>query len=260
MSPDDLWQTQESQLSPRASIVYHATKQLSLRTNYGRAFRAPTLAELAISQQMYASTLLGNPSLHAETLDTVELAVDYWPKDTMRLTTTGFYSLANNFIDTVFDLGSTSQFRNVGDARVAGVELEAAAQVKAINSSFDVAYQYLDAKAIDPDGAESALPYAPHHRVYARGRTNFRNTAFGELYGLYVGERTDPALGFNEDGSPLQVKLGGYFVASARVGVNVVDGLSVSLLGTNLFDNSYQEMHGFPMPERSLFAELKYVY
>ena len=48
---------------------------LTLRTNYGRAFRAPTLAELAISQQMYAATLLGAADLRAETLDTYELAV-----------------------------------------------------------------------------------------------------------------------------------------------------------------------------------------
>ena len=67
----DYYQVPESRLdrtrtarSRRApSIVFHALPELTLRTNYGRAFRAPALAELAINQQMYAATLLGNPDL-----------------------------------------------------------------------------------------------------------------------------------------------------------------------------------------------------
>ncbi len=157
----------KDQLSPRASIVFHAMPDLTLRTNYGRAFRAPTLAELAINQQMYAATLMGNADLRAETLDTFEASVDFWPFDRrVRLTGTGFYNLAKNFINQELMFGSTSQFRNVGDARVAGFELEAAAQIPSINSSFDVAYQFLDAKALPYDGAPSTqLDYAPTHRA-----------------------------------------------------------------------------------------------
>ncbi len=44
------------------------------------------------------------------------------------------------------------------------------------------------------------------------------------------------------------MKLPGYVTASARVGINVYDGVSVSLLGTNLFDSQYEESHGFPAP------------
>lgn len=259
VSPNAAWLAKSTQLSPRASIVYHLSREITLRTNYGRAFRAPTLAELGINQQMYASTLLGNPSLRAETLDTLELAMDYWPKDNIRVTGTGFYSLARKFIDTRFTGGSTSIFDNVGDARVTGLELEAAAQIRPINSSFDIGYQFLYAKGIDNQGVKSDLSYAPRSRVYARGRTNFRNIAFGELYGLYVGARYDPSIDVS-GGSNERIRLKGYFVASARVGANVVDGISVSLIGSNIFDGQYQEMHGFPMPQRSLFAELRFVY
>ncbi|WP_224249622.1 TonB-dependent receptor plug domain-containing protein [Hyalangium gracile] len=262
--PQEVWEvdSDKGQVSPRASIVFHALDDLTLRTNYGRAFRAPTLAELAINQQMYAATLLGASDLRAETLDTYEVAVDYWPFERrVRLTATGFYNRAHNFINQQLMFGSTSQFRNIGDARVVGAELEAAAQIPSANSSFDVAYQYLDAQSLPYGGGKgSQLDYAPHHRVYARARTNVGKVGFAEVYGLYVGSRFDPGYIVESTGEVQRVKLPGYVTASARVGVNVVDGMSVSLLGTNLFDSKYQESHGFPAPPRGVYTEVKLNY
>ncbi|REG23303.1 outer membrane receptor for ferrienterochelin and colicin [Archangium gephyra] len=263
MIPEKVWQARTDQLSPRASVVFHARPELTFRANYGRAFRAPTLAELAINQQMYAATLIGNGNLRAETLDTVEASVDFWPFErTVRLTGTGFYNLARNFINQEILFGSTSQFKNIGDARVAGFEAEAAAQVAAINSSFDVSYQFLDARALAFENRpERPLDYAPQHRIYARGRTNFGKFAFAELYALYVGERFDPGYQVNVDSGKLeQVKLPGYFTATARVGANVTKGLTVSVLGSNLFNAKYEESHGFPAPPLSLFSEIKFQY
>ncbi len=260
--PEKVWAHRTDQLSPRASIVFHAMDDLTLRTNYGRAFRAPTLAELAINQQMYAATLLGSSDLRAETLDTYELAVDFWPfQRRVRLTATGFYNRAQNFINQQLLFGSTSQFRNIGNARVLGAELEASAQIPAANSSFDVAYQYLDAENLPYDGSPSTqLDYAPHHRVYARARTNMGKMGFVEVYGLYVGSRFDPGFIVEDTGETQRVSLPGYVTASARVGVNVTDEISVSLLGTNLFDTKYEESHGFPAPPRGLYTEVKLHY
>lgn len=262
--PEQVWRNRSAQVSPRASVVFHAIPELvTLRTNYGRAFRAPSLAELAMNQQMYASTLIGNPFLQAETLDTVEAAVDVWPAGgAVRLTATGFYNNARNFINQQFVFGSTSQFQNVGDARVLGFEVEAAAQVRAINSSFDVAYQFLDAQSIVGGKSMGRLDYAPNHRIYFRGRTAFGKTAFAEFFGLWVGDRFDP--GFNVDpqtGETLsRVQLPAYLVANARVGANVYEGTAVSLLASNIFNSQFQEVHGFPSSPVSLFAELKYSY
>ncbi|HZH03557.1 MAG TPA: TonB-dependent receptor, partial [Myxococcaceae bacterium] len=261
--PDNVWTRQTDQVSPRVSAVYHATQALTFRTNYGRAFRAPALAELAINQQMYAATLVGNPNLRAETLDTVEAAVDVWPFDrTVRLTGTGFYNLARNFINQELVFGSVSQFTNVGDARVLGLELEAAAQVPALRSSFDIAYQYLDAQSLAFEGRpQQRLDYAPRHRVYLRGRTAIGQYVFAELYALYVGARFDPGLVANADtGASERLRLPGYLTASARVGANVTQNVAVSLLGTNIFNTTYEESHGFPANPVSIFGELKVSY
>lgn len=260
--PANVWTQATDQISPRASVVFHALEDLSLRLNYGRAFRAPTLAELAINQQMYAATLLGNPDLRAETLDTVEASIDYWPFErNVRLTATGFYNVAQNFINMTFDQGSTSQFKNVGNAVVQGMELEAAAQIPAINASFDVAYQLLHPRAIDYEGRSSWLDYAPRHRVYARGRANFGKMGFGELFAIYAGSRFDPGSSIDPDTGRLErVELPGYVTVGARVGVNITDGVAFSVLGSNLFNAQYEEMHGFPASPLGVFSELRVEY
>jgi hemoglobin/transferrin/lactoferrin receptor protein len=260
--PETVWTARTDQISPRASIVFHAMDDLTLRTNYGRAFRAPTLAELAINQQMYAATLIGSPDLRAETLDTYELAVDFWPfQRKVRMTATGFYNRATNFINQQFMFGSTSQFRNIGNARVVGAELEMAAQIPSLGSSFDVAYQFLDAQSLPFDGGPSAqLDYAPHHRVYARARSAVGKVGFVEVYGLYVGERFDPGFIVESTGATKRVQLPGYVTATARVGVNINENVSMALLGTNLFDSKYEESFGFPAPPRGVFTEVKLSY
>lgn len=262
--PDIVWRTPSSQISPRASIVYHPIPLLSLRVNYGRAFRAPTFAELSMNQQMYASTLVGNPFLKAETLDTAEASIDLWPlKDTLRLSGTVFYKKAYNFINEERIGNSISQFQNIGDAQVKGFEIQAAAKVPRINTSVDVAYQYLDARSFSygalPGGT---LDYAPGHRVYFRGHTTF-GPAFLDLYALYVSGRVDPGVPggvVNSVGIDNRIRLPAYLVANARLGVNVVQGLSFSVLGQNIFNTQYEETHGFPNPGASVFGEIKYVY
>lgn len=260
--PAALWANKSTQVSPRASIVFHALPELTLRTNYGRAFRAPSMAELGINQQMYASTLLGNPFLKPETLDTVEAAVDVWPAGgAVRLTATGFYNRAHNLINQVFLFGSTSEFQNIGDAKVIGGEAEIAAQIQKLHSSVDVAYQYLDAVNQPTGGGSEQLDFAPHHRVYLRARTRLSEKIYAEFYGLYVGARYDPSILTDAAGNPAgRIKLPAYLSANMRVGADIVDGLSASLVATNVFNSSYEEMHGFPVAPFNVFAEFRYVY
>jgi outer membrane receptor protein involved in Fe transport len=260
--PAKLWASSSSQISPRGSIVYQAIPQLTIRANYGRAFRAPSLVELAINQQMYAATLLGNPFLRAETVDTVELALDAWPyKKYLRLTLTGFYNRANNLINQEQIGGSTSQFQNIGNATAAGFEAEAAAQIPQIEASFDVGYQFLYTNASRTADGGGPLDYAPQHRLYLRAHKSFKLGIFIDFYGLYVSERRDPALTILADGGHGgRTILPGYFVANARVGARVWKGLSASIIATNLFNASYQEMLGYPQPGISVFGELRYQY
>ncbi len=271
---EKLWANQRGELSPRASVVFHALPTLTLRANYGHAFRAPTMVELGISQRMYASTLLGSPYLRPERLDTVEFAIDAWPfGEVMRLTGTGFYTVATNFINEVPLDSNTAVFANIGGGKLAGAEFEVASQIPKINTSINVAYQYLYTLE-----DERALPfdYAAQHRVQFRARTKVANIAFIDLYGAYVGERADPGVlttQANTDGHQHQhtstkvnadghqhIHLPGYLTASARIGLQVIEQVSLTAGVTNIFNAQYEETLGFPAADTQLFAEIKFVY
>ena len=262
--PAALWQNPKSQLSPRASLVYRALPQLSFRVNYGHAFRAPTMVELGIEQQMYAATLLGNSQLNAETLDSYEAATDLWVfSDALRLSATGFYSRASNLINEVRGLGtSTAEFQNTGDARAAGFQFEAGAQFPRQRASFDAAYQYLDTLSHPFPGQQGGqLDYAAHHRIYARAHVGLFSSTYLDLYGIFVGSRQDTSRLVAANGTDAgHVQLPSYVTLNARFGVRLTDWLGASLYASNLLNQDYQESYGFPNPGRSLFAELKLNY
>lgn len=258
-----LWKNNTGELSPRASIVFQAFPTLTLRANYGHAFRAPTMVELGIRQRMYASTLLGNAYLKPERLDTFEVAVDGWPfGEILRLTGTGFYTRATNFINEVPIDSNTAQFDNIGGGTLAGAELEAASQIPKINTSVNVSYQFLFTR---DDEHRRSFDYAPQHRLQFRARTTIAQVAFVDLYGAYVGTRYDPALvPTTHLDQALQdrerIMLPGYLIASVRLGWKVIDNLTISGGATNIFNTQYEESLGFPAADTTLFAELKFTY
>lgn len=256
---EKLWRNNVGELSPRASVVFQALPTLTLRANYGHAFRAPTMVELGIQQRMYASTLVGNQYLKPERLDTVEVAVDAWPfGEVLRLTGTGFYTRASNFINEVQVDSNTAQFANIGGGTLAGAELEAASQIPKINTSINLSYQFL---YTNEDEKGQAFDYAPQHRLQFRARTSIAQVAFVDLYGAFVGPRSDPALlDFDQGDGHRHVHLPGYLIVSLRAGWKVVEPLTISIGATNVFNTQYEETLGFPAPDTQLFAEVKFTY
>jgi iron complex outermembrane receptor protein len=63
-----------TQLSPRAALIWHATPVTTLKALYGRAHRAPNAAEATYDD---GQTLVSNPSLGGERIDSLELVVDH---------------------------------------------------------------------------------------------------------------------------------------------------------------------------------------
>ncbi len=250
-----VWKQPSSHLSPRVTLLRHLGDVATLSLRYGHSFRAPSPAELAMSQQMYGATLLGNPQLKAESLDSFEFSADLWPIErTLRLNVTGFAEYARGLISQQFLQGSLSQFENMGDARIYGLEAEASL-VALAGTRVDAGYQYLRARSL-VEGTETPLDYAPEHRIFLRAHAARGDLFFADLYAVYVTSRQDP--GLLADGS--HVTLTGYLDVSARVGVNVYRGISLSLFAANLFDMHYEESSGFPAAGLRLFGELKVTY
>jgi outer membrane receptor protein involved in Fe transport len=135
-------------INPRVGLVFAATDSIVLKALYGRAFRSPTLQELAerIPDSEYnQGRFEGNPLLRPATVNTVELGVDLIQAagdSRVRLRGNAFYESFGAPIIPVDTSGNIVPLRNreLG-VRVYGVEgearLEASKRANAwVNASF----------------------------------------------------------------------------------------------------------------------------
>ncbi|MCK5725314.1 MAG: TonB-dependent receptor [Thiotrichaceae bacterium] len=133
------------EVSPRASIVWNARDDLTLRSSYGHGFRAPNIKQ---SSGNYVFTLgrmrvTGNPNLKPETNDAFEVGLNYHKAKY----SVDFAIFDNRIKDLIELTGPTSNrtYKNTSEARLKGAELSTKiALSKGLNLT--TAYQYLDAK------------------------------------------------------------------------------------------------------------------
>lgn len=149
-----------STINPRLALVWNAKHNLTTKFMYGRAFRAPSFAELfAINNPV----VLGNPSLDPEIIDTIEAAIDYRPELDVRV---GINLFAYNIEDLILFVpdpgGSSATAQNIGGQKGRGLEVEFEWKVSKTSSlTGHVAYQKSKDK---PSGADSAN--APELQTY----------------------------------------------------------------------------------------------
>ncbi len=150
-----------STLNPRAALVWQSSYALTTKLLFGRAFRAPSFAELYNINNPVA---LGNPELRPETIRTWELAFDYRPAEELRGTLSLFRYRWRDIIRFVPDPAPATTWtaRNTGSQSGQGLELELRwrpAAHLALRGHY--AYQRAQAGGADPGNA-------PHHLAYLR--------------------------------------------------------------------------------------------
>ena len=154
-------------VNPRLALVWNLSPSLTAKLLYGRAFRAPSFAEL-YSQ---GAALVGDPDLKPETIDTVELGLtQQW---TPRLWT-GINLFAYELDQHIRGERNSNapvepaQVVNAAGIRGRGLELEARYQLTpALNLVANYAYQTAEDRAFD---ASPGL--APEQQLY--GELNWR--------------------------------------------------------------------------------------
>ena len=121
-------------INPRLALVWQSKYNLTSKLLYGRAFRAPSFAELYNINNPVA---LGNPDLDPETIDTVEIAFDYHPAKNLRTNINLYNYKIRDIIRTVADPApaTTITAQNTGDQTGYGLEWEA---VWKINNAWDL--------------------------------------------------------------------------------------------------------------------------
>jgi vitamin B12 transporter len=237
-------------LSPGFGLVVRplrgtALEPLELRTSVGSSLRPPSFSELYLSQ----GPTTPNPALRPERAVSVDAGAGY-ATERFNLSVSAFWSRYTDLILYELFPPARAKAQNIGQARIAGVELQALVQLP-LSATLEASYSYLDAINERPSVNEGGqqLPYRAPHRLYARlARRGERLEAF--FQGTY--NSSMPRNAFGTAFLPAQVRL------DAGAGVRVAGPVWCDLEVRNLLnDQTQQDLFQYPLPGLSLLATVR---
>jgi outer membrane receptor protein involved in Fe transport len=125
--------------NPRLAVVWKPHSAVSLKLLYGRAFRAPSFAELYdhTGQLLtpFGAPAIGNAALRPETTNTVEAGVEATPWSFLSIRANGFYINTSDLIDVNPNFNfAGANLTNYPGRQIVGAEGEAQAFLDAHNS------------------------------------------------------------------------------------------------------------------------------
>jgi len=248
-------------INPRIALVWQTSYVLSTKLLYGRAFRAPVYKELNLQNQLGFN---GNSNLQPETIDTLELALDYRPSEKLRSNLGFFAYRAKDLIFAIEDTQTLNTFtyQNRGTQEGYGIEAEANWQLAdSVNLSANYTYQYSEIVE-----ASSEAPYAPKHQLYTRmiwKMSHFWSLS-PELY--FIGSRPRA---LNETRAPvtdntrldLMLKYQNYYKnwdASLRIRNLLDSDLKEPSIGNNSIAGGAALVNDIPLQGIRIIAEFRY--
>jgi vitamin B12 transporter len=226
----------------------------TLRANYARNFRTPTLANLFNANP----TNIGNPDLKPERGNSFDIGVDQKIGNFALLRLTYF----NNTISDLIAFqriappinGISGTWQNLGKVRTQG--LEAALNVQIMPNVFaSVGYTLNDPKIL-----ESVNPNEDGRELRFAGADKLNLGLWYEnRFGWYAGLLMNSLSSYPTDNLNTEF-LSGYTTVDLRVRVPVTRGLTLNFGIENIFDQRYQVFAGFTDGGRTFQGGIKYEF
>lgn len=251
----------DSEVSPKAYLMYKLSENSRIKGGYAEGYLAPTISQgtseyQAIRNPAGPVNLIfnGNDDLKAQTGKTYELAYEY-QKDNFGLKTTVFYNDIKNFIDSVklsqVMFTSTYEYQNINNVNTKGIEVELSQVDLLQDLDFNMAYTYLSTENEDTN---KELNMRPKHKINAQLSYllpyDVNSFLKYELYGTQYNVEEDVQLGsYSTFDLGFTKQLSKNF--STKVGVN------------NLFNkeiNSESDGYGFQIRPRLFYVGLSYKF
>jgi iron complex outermembrane recepter protein len=257
--------------SPKASLSYQATQDLLLRASFGHAERFPTVSELYQIEAFTYGTVVPNPNLLPETVNSYDLTADYtFGKSDARLSY--FHEDRwNEIISQTFQTttGYDTGYQNVGQTEFNGVE--AALMLKDIwTPGLDISpsVTYVQSRILSDPGffdpnfpnatpvganypliprwrAKLVATYHPTEKWSLTGAVRYSSNSYGTLdntdfiHNTYTG-------------------YSGYLIFDGRATYKLDKNWSVAAGIDNATGYEHYDYH--PFAQRTFFSELHYDY
>jgi outer membrane receptor for ferrienterochelin and colicin len=293
---DSDWGRSNSLTNPRALLVYTPTPETTVRTGYAQAHRVPTYHDLYAFflfvprpgfRELY---IMGNPDLEPERIQTYTAGVDHWITRRLLVKVNGFHSVVRDHIDRQFlgpgqpiallpggklpngetplpDIRAMRWINIPGKVDMTGGEVEVGwrpsrkVEVDVNYSHKEVSYRRDPA----PLGG-SRVSNAPRHKAAAgvtlfptrRLMLNVTGRYRSKFYTAFARQVT-VLPGFNGRAASPQA-----FLTDTHLRYSLLDGVSLSLIARNVFNQDVEEWKGLNDTElatgRDLFMQLAYEF
>ncbi|MBL4633056.1 MAG: TonB-dependent receptor, partial [Kofleriaceae bacterium] len=262
-------------LSPRATVRYRVADDVALKASGGRYLRIPTLVEMFGDRGF----ILGNPELRPEVGLTGDLGIVWAPNsknsfiDRIYSEAAIFVSRPENPIVFLTGNGFVSQARNLDGARILGSELVASARFwKRVTVTGN--YSFLDPRKRSDDlSNDKILPGRPENRFFMRVDSAFEPR--GRLLVLWADALRVSGNFLDELNS---LELPPRTLLGCGIKAAVMRDLTLSLEVKNLLNVRSEDValspspspdltrtplplsdvHGFPLPGRSIYLNLQW--
>lgn len=224
--------------NPRLAVSYRLPNDTRLHGTVATGFRAPRPAEL--------SGPFGNPDLQPEEVTGFDLGIDKeFSSGRILLSGTGFYNDFKQMID--FDL-VTFRLKNIQEVRTSGFELTAAFRPYN-NLQIKGGYTLLNTE--DRRNGEELLRRPKHSGSF---HIDYRWQRMGANFNWQlVGNRFDV-----NDVTFARVVNPAFNKADLVVDFELTKSLELYTRITNVFDQKYQEVFGFPSSDRGVFGGIRF--
>ena len=232
----------------RASVLFKASKSISLAASYGEGIAQPTFFDL---YGFFPGSFIGNPSLRTERSRGFEGSVRF-AHGPLAASLTAHRQRLSDEITGIFDPDTflSSAVNAAGKSRRQGIEAEASwSHGKALRLA--ATYAYLDASEPSVGAGQLRELRRPKHSGSvtldgSRGKFNYGASI------AYVGRRADTDFDLFQ-----RVSLSPYWLAGARVAYAVRPGVELFGRIANAFDDRYQDVVGYRTEGRSAYAGLR---
>lgn len=243
-------------VNPRLALVWSSTLDLTTKFLYGKAFRAPSFAEM---RNINNPVTLGNPNLKPEEMDSLELAFDYHPQPTQRYGLNFFKYHWKDIINFSPDEGATTKTaKNIGKQNGHGIEMEFNwSPLQNLNLMGN--YSWLHAE----DGNNVTISSVPEKQLYLRIYYELNNAWNMSLKSNWVMDRKRAQ-------DDLREPIKDYNVTDLSINWKIKnDALDLSFLVKNIFDSDVREPtanngsvvnipNDLPLPGRTALAQITY--
>ncbi len=249
----------KDRFSGKLGILYRAKEDLSIKVNFGSAFRTPTPDELAADYVSgWGAKYLGNATLKPEKVYSFDMGLDYAGK-------LGIFSLAyfyNEYDDKITSYYNSylkaNTYKNIKGATIQGFE-GSFSKIFTFDKlpfsiepfiNFTYHLQYRD------DENKRTLTYIPKWTSSFGVNVNYQKLNL-RLMGIYQGDEKVEDWNYYSPTYRKIVPKGDFTIFNLYGSYFIMKNVEGYLKIENLFNRAYEYVQYYPMPKRSIYLGLR---